>query len=312
MTSQYTRLLLRDQIGKALQLPSEDTPPFKYLGLIKDFNGLYAVQYSNAIKLSCEKYADRVLTTHGWSKPPPPVPTKPSASLPVDAVTSLYAHQGPPENTAEHAALVAKYGFAYRTLLGELLHAYVTCRPDIGYATITLSKFSTCPHDHHFAMLKKVANTSELPKTGALFTVGPNQIHPFLLPTSSAPPWMLSYLSFPTSILRNQLRFSMPHTPMICATANPLLVMPSSCVAALSPTNVRHNPSPLPAPLKRNSLPLVSFSFSTFLRGGVPKGEGKSNVLGIPLFLFLFLAFLLEVPKGTLNLRKIEGKGKAS
>jgi len=57
---------------------------------------------------------------------------------------------------------------------------------------------------------------------------------------------------------------------------------------------------------------LVAFSFFTFLRGGVPKGEGKSNVLGIPLFLFLFLAFLLEVPKGTLNLTKIEGKGKAS
>jgi len=28
---------------------------------------------------------------------------------------------------------------------------------NIGYATITLSKFSTCPHDHHFALLKKVA-----------------------------------------------------------------------------------------------------------------------------------------------------------
>jgi len=59
---------------------------------------------------------------------------------------------------------------------------------------------------------------------------------------------------------------------------------------------------------------LVAFSFFKFLRGGSPKGEGKSNVLGIPLFLllFLFLAFLLEVPKGTLNLRKIEVKGKAS
>jgi len=97
---------LYDQIGKALQLPSEDTPPFKYLSLIKDFNGLDVAQYSDAIKLSCEKYIDRVLTTHGWSKPPPPVPTKPSTPLPVDAVTSLYTHQGPPENTAEHAALV--------------------------------------------------------------------------------------------------------------------------------------------------------------------------------------------------------------
>jgi len=82
---------------------------------------------------------------------------KPSAPLPVDAVTSPHAHQGPPENTAEHAALVAKHGFAHRTLLGKLSCAYVACRPDIGYATIALSKFSTCLHDHHFAMLKKVA-----------------------------------------------------------------------------------------------------------------------------------------------------------
>jgi len=148
---------LYDQIDEHLQLPSETQPPFKYLGLLKDFNGLDIAQYSDAIKLSCEKYIERVLTTHGWNKPPPAVPSKPPAPLPVDAVTSLYAHKGPPENTAEHAALVEKYGFAYRTLLGELLYAYVTCRPDIGYATITLSKFSTCPHDHHFAMLKKVA-----------------------------------------------------------------------------------------------------------------------------------------------------------
>jgi len=155
---------LYDQIGKALQLPSENTPPFKYLGLLNDFNGLDIVQHSDTIKLSCEKFIDRVLTTHGWLKPSPPLPSKPSAPLPVNAVTSLYAHQGPPENTAEHAALVSKCGFAYRTLLGELLYACVTCHPDVGYATITLSKFSTCPHDHHFVMLKKVAKYLRLTK----------------------------------------------------------------------------------------------------------------------------------------------------
>jgi len=59
---------------------------------------------------------------------------------------------------------------------------------------------------------------------------------------------------------------------------------------------------------------LVAFSFLAFLRGGLSKGEGKSNVLGIPLFLLLFLVLrlLLKVPKGTPNLRKIDGKGKAS
>ena len=145
------------KIGKRLQLPSESEPPFKYLGELHDFNGLDVHQHDDCIKLSCEKYIDRVLTTHGWATPSLPQSSKPTIPIPTDAVTTLYQHHGPAEGTSEHMALVAKYGFAYRTLLGELLYAYVTCRPDIGYATITLSKFSTCPHDHHFALLKKVA-----------------------------------------------------------------------------------------------------------------------------------------------------------
>jgi len=56
---------LYDQIGKSLHLPSENSPPFKHIGLLKDFNGLDMVQYSDAIKLSCEKHINRVLTTHG-------------------------------------------------------------------------------------------------------------------------------------------------------------------------------------------------------------------------------------------------------
>jgi len=123
-------------------------PPFKSLGLLKDFNGLNVAQHSDAIKLLCKKHIERVLTTHGWSKPSPPAPAMPPAPQPVDAVTSLHAHQGPPENTAEHAAPASKQGFASRTLLGELLHAHVTCWPGIGYVTIGLSEFSTCLHDH--------------------------------------------------------------------------------------------------------------------------------------------------------------------
>ena len=148
---------LHDQIGQRLQLSSETVPPFKHLGLLKDFNGLNIAQHSDAIKLFCEKCVNRVPPTHGWSKPSPPVPSKPAVPMPVDTVTPLHAHQGPPENTAEHATLVAKCGFAYHTPLGELSHACVACRPDIGCATIAPSEFSTCPDDCHFAMLKKVA-----------------------------------------------------------------------------------------------------------------------------------------------------------
>ena len=52
---------------------------------------------------------------------------------------------------------MSKHGFAYHTLLGELLYAYVTCWPDIGYAVVTLSKFAATPSKLHYTTLKNVA-----------------------------------------------------------------------------------------------------------------------------------------------------------
>jgi hypothetical protein len=48
-------------------------------------------------------------------------------------------------------------GFTFRELLGELLYAYVTARPDIGYAITTLAKFAKHPAKIHYARLKGVA-----------------------------------------------------------------------------------------------------------------------------------------------------------
>ena len=148
--------LIYDRIGKKLQLPSEEDVPFKYLGLLEDFNGLNVKQYRDCTVVSCEAYIDRVLKTHGWDTPISES-TKPTAPLPVDCINRIYKDVGQPENSKEHYDLVDKHGFKYRQLLGELLCAHVTCRPDIGCAVITLSKFSTCPADIHFTMLKKVA-----------------------------------------------------------------------------------------------------------------------------------------------------------
>ena len=102
---------------------------------------------------------------------------------------------------------------------------------------------------------RRSQNASELPKTGASFTVGPNQMLLFPLPTSSDLRWMLSFLIFPLWTPRNPLHLLMPHMPMICETANLLPAVPSFCVAAPSPTDARHSLSPLPAPPKRSSLP---------------------------------------------------------
>ena len=38
-----------------------------------------------------------------------------------------------------------------------MMYCYVTCRPDIGYAITTLSKFSSAPAQIHFTLLKGVA-----------------------------------------------------------------------------------------------------------------------------------------------------------
>ena len=71
--------------------------------------------------------------------------TGPVAPLPEDAVSKMYAEVlgpfggGPGEGTSEHALLEKKLGFSYRSVLGELMYAYGTCRPDIGYAVTTLS-----------------------------------------------------------------------------------------------------------------------------------------------------------------------------
>jgi len=148
------------QLGRELQLPGESAPPFTYLGLIRDFNGIDVHQYSDRTVLSCSGYIDRVLRSHHWTTPSAdeadPDSGPPLSPLPPDCIASLYASVGPPESSPEHQALLARFGFSYRGLLGEILYAYVTCRPDIGYAAITLSKFSSAPSEFHFAMLKKL------------------------------------------------------------------------------------------------------------------------------------------------------------
>ena len=82
---------------------------------------------------------------------------KPVSPIPSDTVDRIYSEHGFRENTPEHQALEEKYGFGYRNLLGELMYAYVTSRPDLSYSVTTLSKFSTCPGDYHFHLLKGIA-----------------------------------------------------------------------------------------------------------------------------------------------------------
>ena len=55
--------------------------------------------------------------------------SKPSSPFPSDCIDQMYSEEGPLENTTAHLALEKKKGFNYRTLLGELMYAYITCQP---------------------------------------------------------------------------------------------------------------------------------------------------------------------------------------
>ena len=69
----------------------------------------------------------------------------------------MYKEMGPLDHTVEHVVLEKMNNFKYRTLLGELMYAYVTCHPNIRYAVTTLSKFASKPSQAHYTFLKGVA-----------------------------------------------------------------------------------------------------------------------------------------------------------
>ena len=47
--------------------------------------------------------------------------------IPSDSIEKMYQEVGPKEGTTHHQAIASKFGFSYRTLLGEIMYAYMTC-----------------------------------------------------------------------------------------------------------------------------------------------------------------------------------------
>jgi hypothetical protein len=147
-------------IGAKLKYPTEDKAPIKFLGLLDKFIGTDVQQTRHYTKLSCQSYIQRMLQSHGWDKPSPTedLPTsRPFEPLSNSKVEEIYTTVGPSEGTSHHKTLEKEMKFPYRGLLGELLYAYVTARPDLGYSVTTLSKFATNPDKVHYQALKRLA-----------------------------------------------------------------------------------------------------------------------------------------------------------
>ena len=108
-----------------------------------------------------------MVRAHSWDQLPNKIydtTTKTPSPLPDKCLNEIFAADGPDEHTPAAAKLEKEAGFAYRTLLGEMMYAYVMCRPDIGYAITTMSKFSTKPSARHYELLKGIGKYLRLTK----------------------------------------------------------------------------------------------------------------------------------------------------
>ena len=67
-SEQSARTLLNN-IGTKIQFPTkveQGIIPFKFLGVVKDYNGVDITQTPDYIEMSCKNYIKRLLKSHGW------------------------------------------------------------------------------------------------------------------------------------------------------------------------------------------------------------------------------------------------------
>ena len=159
-------------IGESVHIEGND--------LLTKFNGVDVEQTRHYIRLHCEPYIDTILSKHGWDTP---LDHSPGSMEPIPA--SMFKQvddgYGPLEHTPEFTALATKHGFKFRTVIGELMYAYVICRLDIGYAITKLSQFAHAPDDIHYQCLKRLCLYLRSTKTWGLiyWRQSPLEILPF-------------------------------------------------------------------------------------------------------------------------------------
>ena len=120
------------------------------------FNGINLIQTRNCITVNCRMYLDRVLERHGWSNISPNI-NKGVVPLTSDSklIRELEQTVGP-INPIDKQKLEKEMGFSYRTVIGELIYAMVTCCPDISFAVTKLSQYASKPDRCHYVAVKNV------------------------------------------------------------------------------------------------------------------------------------------------------------
>lgn len=145
--------------------------PLKPLGLITMFNGLDILQTKDYIKISCESYIDKIsdkyLQTwmrnmHIKANRPTPLPTGESF------MKEFLSAEGNPDPKVQ-ADLTATKGFSYRSGIGELIYAMISCRPDISYGVVKCSQSSVCPAPIHYDGVRHMLKYLYMTKSDGIY-----------------------------------------------------------------------------------------------------------------------------------------------
>ena len=126
----------------------------KHLGLIDRFNGMDIKQTRFYIKITCEKYLQKMIKGHEdliKHVPANPIP------LPADPnyIRKLESAKVPDSIPAK-LKLKEEMGINYRQIIGEIIFPMMKCRPEIAPHAIKLSQYMENPAREHYEALRDV------------------------------------------------------------------------------------------------------------------------------------------------------------
>jgi hypothetical protein len=132
------------EISKHLKVTIGEKPSTHY-------NGLDILQTREGIKLYCGTYIRKLQKAHGWNE----VSDKKLEPIDPNKVKELESTEGPDIDSKEGKELRKQNGFNYRGVVGEIVYANITGRPDYTFAASILSRFNTCPAQCHYDAAKR-------------------------------------------------------------------------------------------------------------------------------------------------------------
>ena len=132
--------------------------PMKRFGIVTLFNGVDILQSRHYVKMSVQTYLEKIGEKHleAWMHDLKDMANRPLPMPATDSFKKSFETAiGDPDEKAQ-AKLEKEYKFKYRSGIGEIIYAMVTCRPDVSTATHKCAQHSACPAKPHYNAVRHI------------------------------------------------------------------------------------------------------------------------------------------------------------